>query len=137
MRHAWACTVVVLTSLAWGGAASAQEEPPSYSKDVKPFLTQYCLKCHNDARPRSGYSVETFAGLTREGKRGALVVPEKPDASRLLLTMAGKGRAMPPRRSAQPKPDEVARVRAWIEAGARDDTPAADDKKKSPTDPGR
>jgi hypothetical protein len=135
MRPAWAAVAVVLAFLA--GAARADDAAPSYTKDVKPFLAQYCMNCHNDRRARAGYSVETFTALTREGRRGSLVVPEKPDASRLLLTMAGKGKAMPPRRAAQPKPEEVARVREWIQAGAKDDTPAVDDRKKNMGDRGQ
>ena len=126
MRYA---LVSVAVFLAGSGVAWA-DEGPSYTTEVKPFLTKYCMNCHNDARPRAGYSVETFADLTKDGRKGALVVPEKPDESRLLLSLAGKGKPMPPRKAVQPKEDEVAKVRDWIKVGANDDTPA-DDKKKS------
>ena len=92
------------------------------------------MNCHNDKRSRAGVSVETFADLTKAGKRGALVVPEKPDDSRLLLVLAGKGKPMPPRKAAQPKDAEVAKVRDWIKAGAVDDTAAPDDKKAADAD---
>jgi hypothetical protein len=139
MRRATAGVAAVLTALAWAGSAAAADDPappPSFTKDVKPFLARYCMNCHSDAKPRAGYSVETFADLTRDGKRGALVTPGKPDDSRLLLSLAGKGKPMPPRKAAQPTPREAAAIRAWITAGAKDDTPADDDKKK-PADAGR
>jgi len=72
--------------------------------------------------------------LTKKGRKGTLVVPEKPDESRLLLTMGGKGKQMPPRNKPQPTADEIAKVREWVKAGARDDTPEADDKKKAGDD---
>ena len=142
MRRTWAGMAVVVASLGWAGAASAADDPPpapSYSKDIKPFLAAYCMNCHNDNRPRSGVSVETFADLTKTGRRGTLVVPEKPDDSRLLGVLTGHGKAMPPRRSQQPKAEDIAKVRDWIAAGAKDDTaaPADADKKSPPADPGK
>jgi hypothetical protein len=134
MRYAWLSLAVFLVGT---GTAWAADDAPSYTTDIKPFLTKYCMSCHNDARPKAGYSVETFADLAKNGKRGALVVPEKPDESRLLLSLAGKGKPMPPRKTAQPKEDEVAKVRDWVKGGAKDDTPAADDKKKNAADGGK
>lgn len=118
----------VAAVLGASGVVRAAGDPPSYTKDVVPFLTTYCMDCHNSDKAKSGYSVETFAGLTKMGKKGALVVPAKPDESRLLLALAGKGKQMPPRKAAQPKTEEIAKVRDWIKAGAKDDTPA-DEKK--------
>jgi hypothetical protein len=119
-------SVAALLALVGGAgfAAAAGEPPPSYAKDVKPFLAKYCMDCHNDTKARSGYSVETFDRLTKQGRRGALVVPEKPDDSMLIRTMGGKGKQMPPRKAAQPRAEEIAKVSAWIKAGAKDDTPA-------------
>jgi uncharacterized membrane protein len=137
MRRVWASAAAVLSVLAYTGAASAADDPPappSYTKDVKPFVTTYCMKCHNDKRARAGVSVETFADLTKAGRRGALVVPEKPDDSRMMLVLAGKGKPMPPRKALQPKDEEIAKMREWIKAGAVDDTAAADDKKAADAD---
>ena len=139
MRHMLAGAVIV-ASLTCGGAASAADDPappPTYTKDVKPFLNKYCMNCHNDARPRSGVSVETLTDLLQNGKRGALVVAEKPDDSRLLKVLTGMGKPMPPRRNQQPKADEIAHVRDWIAAGAKDDTASADDDKKKTPDPSK
>jgi hypothetical protein len=140
MRRVLACAAV---ALAWAGAASAAEDapaPPSFAKDVKPFLSSYCMNCHNAARARAGVSVETFADLTAPGRRGMLVAAGKPDDSRLLAVLTGRGRHMPPGRSPQPNGDEIAKVRDWIKAGAVDDTqPAApgDADKKTPADTAR
>jgi hypothetical protein len=131
MRHVWLSLAAVLVV---SGVGRAADDAPSYTNDIKPFLSMYCMNCHNDAKPKAGYSVETFADLTKPGKKGALVVAEKPDESRLLLSLAGKGKAMPPRKAVQPKEAEVAKVRDWVKAGGKDDTPVADDKKKSPAD---
>jgi hypothetical protein len=131
MRLARTWAVALLALLGGAGFAAAADDPPSYTKDVKPFLKTYCMDCHSGARAKAGFSVETLDTLLKKGRGGAaLVVPEKPDDSRLVLSVTGKTRkAMPPRNKPQPKADEVAKVRDWIKAGARDDTPA-DDKKK-------
>jgi mono/diheme cytochrome c family protein len=136
MRQGWAGAATFLTALAWVGAATAADDPPppSYTKDVKPFMTTYCISCHNARRPRAGVSVETFADLTKAGRRGALVVPEKPEDSRLLSVLAGKGKPMPPRKAPQPTVEEIGKVHDWIKAGAADDTPAANDQKTSEAD---
>src|SRR4051812_46358530 len=109
--RSWAVAFVALLGTA-GFAAAA--DAPSYSKDVKPFFNKYCMECHNNKQAKSGYSVETFDRLTKSGKKGALVVPEKADDSMALRAMAGKGKQMPPRKAEQPKSDEIARVRDWI-----------------------
>jgi hypothetical protein len=131
MRRVWTCVAAVLALLGAAGLASAADKAPSYTKDVKPFFTKYCMECHNNDRAKSGYSVETFDRLTKKGRKGALVVPEKPDDSLALRTLDGKGKPMPPRKAAQPKADEIAKVRDWIKAGAEDDTRAAAEDKKA------
>jgi hypothetical protein len=97
---------------------------PSYVTDVQPFLSHYCAQCHNAEKPRDGFDVTTYAALTRSGKKGALVVPGKSAESRLIATMEGNGKRMPPAKSPQPTPEEIAKVTAWINAGAQDDTAA-------------
>jgi hypothetical protein len=89
------------------------------------------MECHNSEKAKAGFKVETYADLTRVTRKGKLVVPEKPDQSKLVLTLEGKGKAMPPKKAPQPRAEEVTRLRDWVKAGAKDDTPA-DDKKKLP-----
>jgi len=134
MRNWLLSGVALVLSLTWVQLAQAAENAASFVKDVKPFLENYCEGCHSGRRPKAGYGVDSFAALMKAGKKGTLVVPGKPDESRLIMSMAGKGKPMPPRRSEQPKAEEVAKVREWIKAGAKDDSPA-DDKKKPRGEP--
>jgi Planctomycete cytochrome C len=131
MRFVRILAAALAALLGGAGLASAADEAPSFAKDVKPFLKKYCMDCHSGARAKGGYSVATFDSLLKKGRGGVLVVAEKPDESRLILSMTGKTRkAMPPRGKPKPTADEIDKVREWIKAGAKDDTPA-DDKKKS------
>jgi hypothetical protein len=110
--------------LAVGGVARADEEPaPSFKKDVKPFLDKYCVSCHNGKRAKSGVDVDGYEALMGNRK---MVVAGKADESRLIGFVTGKTRpTMPPRKNGkQPKEDEIKKVKAWIDAGAKDDSDA-------------
>ena len=59
------------------------------------------------------------------------VIPGNPDASKVMRTLEGRGKQMPPRKHAlQPTKEEVRRVRDWIAAGAPDDSRKEDVRKQ-------
>src|SRR4051812_25211412 len=98
----------------------AAQESPSYARHVKPFFAKYCLECHNSKEAKSGLNLETYHGLRAGGKTGPVVAPGKADDSPLVLQLEGKDTPrMPPKTAKQPKPAEVAQVRAWVAAGAK------------------
>ncbi len=108
--------------LALAGAVSAQDAP-SYARHVKPFLAKYCLECHNSKEAKSGLNLETYKGLRDGSDAGAVVTPGKADDSTLVLLIEGKDTPkMPPKTARQPRAAEIARLRAWVAAGARDDS---------------
>ena len=104
----------------------ADELPPSFTNQIKPFLAKYCMECHNHDDADSGFVVETHVALAKGGERGVAIVAGKPDESRLVLQLEGKSKPkMPPKAANQPKPQEIALVRAWVAAGAKDDSAEA------------
>jgi WD40 repeat protein len=118
-------TILSLIALVSSSAVAAAQAP-SYSKQVQPFFTRYCVECHNAKEPEGGLNLESHKALLEGGGRGASVEAGKPDTSRLVRMMEGKLKpVMPPKKSKQPTPSEVALVRAWVLAGARDDGSAA------------
>ena len=99
-------------------------QPPSYDKEIDPMMRKYCGTCHGKRMPRAFVSVVTYEGMMKSKKGKALVIPGQPDKSILLQTMEGHKPVMPPKGATlQPTKDEVSKVRAWILAGAKDDTP--------------
>lgn len=115
---------LAITALMAPGAALAAETAPSYTRDVKPFLIKYCGECHNSSQARGGLDIDSFPALMAGGNRSVSVVSGRPDESPLVLLVEGKDRpVMPPRRSKQPRPEEIGILRAWVAAGARDDSP--------------
>jgi hypothetical protein len=118
-RSAWVLSPVVL--LAAGAAVLA--DPPSFARQVRPFLARYCLECHGGEDPAGGLNVQAFQSLKEGGDHGPVFTPGKADDSRIVRMVEGKTRPrMPPRKARQPAPEELSLLRAWIDAGARDDS---------------
>jgi WD40 repeat protein len=118
--------LIVITGLALLGFSAkiaAGPPAPSYAKDVKPFLAKYCLECHNAEKLRGGLNMELFKTLEQGGEDGPVFVAGKPDESRIVLQVEGKAKPkMPPQKAKQPQPSERAVLRAWVAAGAKDDS---------------
>jgi WD40 repeat protein len=101
------------------------EEAPSFAKQVRPFLSRYCLECHNSKREEGGFNLETYKSLLEGVPKGPVLVAGKADESVIVAHVEGKSKpTMPPKTARQPKPEEVPLLRAWIDAGARDDSSA-------------
>jgi len=113
----------VLAILMASSKGTAADPPPSFNKDVMPVLTKYCFACHTAGTAKGGISLDSFAALTKMGKKGTLVVASKPEESLLVKVVTGQGKLMPPKKSKErPTEAEIAKVKVWITAGAKDDT---------------
>ncbi|HUG91097.1 MAG TPA: c-type cytochrome domain-containing protein, partial [Planctomycetaceae bacterium] len=97
--------------------------PVDFEKDVVPIFDQNCVACHNVGISESKLVVEDVESLLKGGKRGASVVPGKPDES-LLYQLAARGKQplmppMPNQMDANPlTPKELGILRQWILEGA-------------------
>jgi len=105
-------------------------DAPDYDADVKPVVARSCFRCHGPDEQESGLRLDTATGIREGGYSGATVVPGKSAESLLILAVTGTGdtSAMPPEGEGERlTEDEIARLRAWIDAGANlptDDGPA-------------
>src|SRR5262245_55793837 len=135
MKFALSCLAVALavggfvSSLWLAPTAWADEEKkpaPVYSKDVAPFVQKYCVECHSGNRAKAGVKLDGgYDSLLKASRKGkSLVAAGKPDDSALLLCLSGSGfKTMPPRKQeAQPTKEEIARLKDWIAAGAKNDS---------------
>src|SRR5436309_9564888 len=96
-------------------APLAAQQAPSYAKQIQPFFARYCLECHSCQEPEGGLNLESYKSLFQGGEHGTVLTPGKPDASRIVRMVEGKGKpSMPPKKARQPKPEEVALLRAWV-----------------------
>ncbi len=118
-------SLLVASLFVWSllSATATAQQPPSYAKQVRPLLARYCLECHNATKLEGGLNLETYKTLRDGGAHGDVILPSKADESRLVLMVEGKRKpTMPPKKAAQPKPDEIGVLRAWVDAGAKDDS---------------
>jgi hypothetical protein len=96
--------------------------PVTYTQQIKPFFARYCLECHNHEEPKGGLNLETYQGLRQGGDNGAVLTPGNANASRIVRLVEHKAKPfMPPKKAKQPQPEEVALLRAWVDAGAKED----------------
>lgn len=123
-------------------SAASIAQPPasvSFQRDISPLFAKSCAYCHMKEGPDAGLILEprlayvmivNVASTQSSLKR---VAPGDPERSYLLLKMqnrhldvGGSGQKMPifpggvPRGILTATADDIALVRAWIEAGARD-----------------
>jgi WD40 repeat protein len=98
-------------------------QPPSYAKQIRPLIGKYCLECHNAKEMKGTLSLETHKAMMEGGDGGAVIVAGNPDKSKLVLQCEGKEKPTmpPPKAKFHPTKAEIALLRAWVTAGAKDD----------------
>jgi len=89
------------------GAAAAD----AWTGGIDQLINSKCAMCHVNTSS-GGLSLKTYAAALKGGKSGAAIVPNDPDKS-VLLQIQQKGG-----HPGQLSPEEIARVSAWIKAGA-------------------
>jgi mono/diheme cytochrome c family protein len=124
--------IAPLFALLSAGALFADEpaEPVDYVQDIKPILSRRCYSCHGALKQKNDLRLDTAALAKQGGSSGPAIVPGKSAESLLIdaITGADGVKKMPP--EGEPLTSEqIAKLRAWIDAGAR----APDEK--TPEDP--
>ena len=98
--------------------------PVSFAENVGFAFRTRCAECHIKDN-KGGLSLATFAALMKGGENGPVVVPGKPDESKLVqLVEADKMPAEGDPLSEEFKTD----IREWVEKGAKFDGPDKDAK---------
>ncbi len=96
---------------------------PDYA-GVDAILRRACLDCHAAQEPEGGLILESHPALMKGGKSGPVVHPGRSAVSSLVIAVEagllvdGKRRVMPPGKREKLKPDEIALLKTWIDAGA-------------------
>jgi hypothetical protein len=130
------CALVLIGGVLNGEGARAEAPDDggggALAESARGVLETYCYRCHGkDGRNEGGLNVVTDLKKLVESKR---VVPGDPERSKLLKRVAGgdmppevdfEDQAENPPPLPRPKPQEVAVLRSWIQAGAIDTAPKA------------
>ena len=88
-----------------------------WASRVQPLFDVQCVKCHGPIEQKSGLELDTPKAVLEGGDEGAVVVPGKPEKSRLYQYLAaGSDPHMPPKKQLTDAERET--VREWIAAMA-------------------
>jgi hypothetical protein len=104
--------------IATAARATAGDQPLLVEK-AKGFFKTYCYRCHGRDGANEGglnYILDSRQLVNRRK-----IVPGKPEKSRLFRRLIDDADPMPPaEEKLRPGKDEIALIKAWIEAGAPD-----------------
>ena len=102
---------------------AADPKPPTlesiefFEKSIRPILVENCVGCHGPKKQQAGLRLDTAAGLAKGADGATVVVPGKPELSKLIASVQRKGDyAMPP--DSELKKEQVAALVEWVKQGA-------------------
>jgi hypothetical protein len=107
------------------GAAEPSPAPTAaqlefFEKEVRPVLADHCYKCHGEKKQKSGLRLDSREFVLKGGELGPIVVPGKPETSRLILSVnhvkAQDVYAMPGEDEKLP-PKAIAALTEWVRQG--------------------
>ena len=106
-------------------AIGAQADDPSFSRDVRPILSDMCFKCHGpDEKGRKGeLLLSELDGALKGGKSGAAaIVPGKPSQSEIIKRLHSEDpdeQMPPPATNKVMTPEQIGVLERWIAGGAK------------------
>jgi dipeptidyl aminopeptidase/acylaminoacyl peptidase len=103
-------------------AATLSAAAPSFSRDIQPILQKNCQGCHQPASKMSGLDLTTFEGFSKGGKRGPAFIAERPDESVVIRYLTAALQPQMPLGQPALPPGDIALVKEWIRAGAKNDS---------------
>ncbi len=120
---AWIGTLTLRASDAQNPAVPSAAPAPTQSasaddlaKQVYAIFKQNCFECHGPAK-EAGLDLRTEAGLQKGSSRGRVVIPHKPEESRLYKAVMHTGDVAMPDGKDQLPASDLDLIRRWIEAG--------------------
>jgi mono/diheme cytochrome c family protein len=97
----------------------ATPDTVSFTRDIAPWMVQQCGKCHIE-QTKGGLSIESFATLMKGSTAGVVVFAGDTVGSKLVESIESGDM---PRGSGKVSPENLAKLKLWINQGARFDGP--------------
>ena len=94
-----------------------------FKNSVGALLTEKCVKCHGGEKTKGDLDLTTRENLLKGGAEGAVLVVGKSKESKLIRLIAHTEEPYMPKKETALSPAEVAKIAAWIDAGAPYDKP--------------
>lgn len=98
------------------GAQNSTASAVTFESGVLPILHTRCVKCHGERKREGGLDLSRLTSLIEGGDSGPAIMAGRPDQS-LLVERLQKGE-MPPKPETPLGASEIARIQAWVSAGA-------------------
>jgi uncharacterized membrane protein/mono/diheme cytochrome c family protein len=92
-----------------------------FARHIYPVLDTKCVACHGTNKEQGGLRLDSYESLMAGGKDGVVIAPRNPDGSVLLhkVTLPPSDPHFMPAEGRTPlTPDEIAKIHAWVLAGA-------------------
>lgn len=100
-----------------------------YHRDIKPLLQERCFSCHGALKQKADLRLDTAAAMRKGGESGDILTGELPLLLERVTTTDKHDRMPPEGEGSLLNADQVAKLKAWIAAGApapADEQPEAD-----------
>lgn len=116
--------VVLALSALTLALASCGEKTVTYQGEIKPIIDANCASCHVPGGPgfeKSGLRMDTYEGLMKGTKFGAVVIPGSSVSSTLYRLVAGQADPsirMPHGKASLPD-EQIKKIATWIDQGAQ------------------
>ncbi len=88
-----------------------------FEKQIRPLLVEHCWGCHGDKKQEGGLRLTSRDTLLKGGETGPVVVPGKPEESRLIRAVGYLDELkMPPKQKLADA--DIAKLKRWVALGA-------------------
>lgn len=90
-----------------------------FATHISPILRAYCVGCHNPDDYEGGLDLSTYESIQAGVTELEILAAGNAAESKIVQVLTGESETvMPPEGNEPPKPEEIALLRAWIDAGA-------------------
>ncbi len=100
-----------------GELVPSPEDEEFFEKRVRPVLAENCARCHGATEPKAGLRLDSREGLLRGRSGDPVVVPGRPEESRLVRAIRHRGEIRMPPKERLPDRD-IAAIVEWVRRGA-------------------
>jgi mono/diheme cytochrome c family protein len=101
--------------------AAPKSDATFYESKVRPILEDHCFDCHGEDKQKNKLRLDTAVGILRGGESGEPLLVRGVSAESYIIkrvTSANAKEVMPPK-GERLTAEQVATLRAWIDAGAK------------------